>query len=399
MNKLQDPSQELSHQFYFFQIVFTVTGIICWSYYVYLLIRSSNGDYGVAFLNFGLVAIGQLLGFILSALFLGKLGYLKIFRLHNFLMLLVTLLTFLTLPSIMSVYLALAVLRGFGYGFFWMANNVYTQREVFGLQRGRLISMLNGGGAVLAIVLPILAGAAIVSVGYTWIFLISATVYFVGIIYPWKYNRVPRDVFRPSEIKNFSQKRGFKRWSIFTVCLEVLTDQRNSIMSILPFVFIGNEFDIGILTSVLGLLAAMLVFVHRNDEIKRKVHLGYWGAAIVDSFTIGLSLIWNLPALVIRSIAANFGFAYYSPVEGELAYRLKEVMLGDFNQESANEMQVYVETLYTIARIFNLVLIIVLLYVLKLNAVSLMQFLLFIGASREIIYMVFSTNFLDNLKK
>lgn len=399
LSLIEKHKQEFSRQFYFFQTVFIITGTICWSYFIYLLIRSSNNDYRVIFLNFGAVAIGQLLGLIISALFLGRLGYLKTFRIHNIILFIVTVLTLLSLPHLTQVYIILALLRGFGYGFFWLANNVYSQREIFGLRRGRLLSILNATGVILGIVLPILAGATISFAGYPWIFIIAAAVYLIGIIYPWKYNKVPKDTFRPAELKNFYRKPQFKQWSVFVILNEMSSDQRMIIITALPFLFIGNEFDIGILTSGLGLLAALLIIMHRNDEIRKKIHFGYTGAYLVALSTTFLSFVWNLPAFVFRSIVANFGFAYYSPVETDLGFRVKESVMGEFTQESANEMQVYVETLLTIARVSNMVLAIVLFYVFGFDPLRVMQVLLLLGAIREVIFLFYNTKLLDKLKR
>lgn len=398
MSNSHTQSQEIRHQFYFFQLVFSVTNIIGWSYYVFLLLRATNNDFGQVFINFGSVAIGQLLGFILAAMYLNKVGYLGIFRINSLVMLVVTLLTLVTLPNILEVHIALGLLRGVGNGFFWLANNVYSLREILGNLRGRMISILSSAGTLLNIVLPILTGAIIVGMGYAWVFLISSAVYFIGVIYPWRSNKYPRDVFKPSEIKNFSKRKWFKTWSIFTVVYEIVGDQRNMIIIMLPFLFIGDEFGVGIFTSIVGFFSAVFIFVHRNDDLVRRIRMGFTGSGIVVIVTFILSIIWTLPALIFRSILATLGFGLFSPVETDLNYRVREQLLGSFNQESAIEMQVYVETLLTIGRVINLVFFMVLFYVIRVDALSLLQILLLVGSARELTFMIFSTRMLNALK-
>lgn len=378
--------------------MFNVTSIIAWSYYVYLLLRATNNDFGQVFINFGTIAIGQLLGFLVSAVYLNKIGYLGTFRIHNFILLIVTVLTLLTLPNIIEVHAVLGLLRGVGNGFFWLGNNVYSLREILGNMRGRMISILSSGGTLLNIVLPILTGAIIVGMGYQWVFIISSAVYLIGVIYPWRGNKFPRDVFKPSEIKNFSKRKWFKTWSVFTVIHEITGDQRNMIMIMLPFLFIRDEFGVGVFTSVIGFFAAVFIFVHRNDDLLKRIRMGFTGSVIVDITTLILSFVWTLPALVFRSILATLGFGLYTPVESDLNYRVREQLLGSFNQESAIEMQVYVEILLTVARVINLVFFLVLFYVLRVDALVLIQVLLFVGSTREFVFMLFNTRMLNKLK-
>lgn len=371
---------------------------MAWSYYVFLLLRSSSNDFGLVFINFGSVAIGQLLGYFVGAVYLNKIGYLGIFRIHNVILFVVAILTLLTLPHILEVHVVIGLMRGIGNGFFWLGSGVYSLREILGSTRGKIISILNSGATLLSIVLPVLTGAIIVSMGYEWIFLISSAIYFIGIIYPWRGTKFPRDVFKPSEISNFSKRKWFKTWSIFVVLYEISGDQRNMIIMMLPFIFIGNEFGVGVFTSVIGFFSAVFIFVHRNDDIVKRIRMGYLGSSIVDIATIILTLVWSLPALVFRSITATLGFGLFTPVESDLNYRLREQLLGTFNQESAIEMQVYVEVLLTLARVLNLIFFLVVFYILNVNALVLIQVLLAVGAVRELIFMMFSTRMLNKLK-
>lgn len=398
MNSTQIQAQEVRYQFYFFQLVFNVTSIVAWSYYTFLILRQTNNDFGQVFINFGAVAIGQLLGFFIAAVYLNKIGYLGVFRLHNLILLVTSLVTLATLPNILEVHVILGLLRGLGNGFFWLGNNVYSLREILGSMRGRMISVLTSGVTLLGIVLPILTGAIIIEAGYAWVFAISSAVYLIGVIYPWHENKYPRDIFRPNEIKNFSRRKWFKTWSLFTISYEVITDQRNMIMIMLPFVFIGNEFGVGIFTSLVGFFSAVFIFIHRNDDITKRIRMGFLGSTIVGVVTLILGFIWSLPALIFRSVVATLGFGLYTPVESDLNYRMREQLLGSFNQESAIEMQVYVETLLTIARVLNLTFFIVMFYVIKVDALALIQLLLIVGALREVVFMLFSSRMLNKLK-
>ena len=345
---------EFANEFLFFRVALMLGNAVSWSYYMILLLRESNNDISTVFLNSGVQHAGLALGFLVASAFLNKLGYLKVFRISFFFQFIILIVTLLTLPRILEVHLILALFRGVFRGMFWSASNTYQLREIHGTPRSKLFSTLTGLSYIIEVILPITIGGLIVNYGYELVFVVGAAVFLVAAVYPWKYNKKPRDPFKLSKIKQFSLRPGFKRWFALSLFDEIFGNQRALALMVLPFLFIGDEFGVGALGSLLGFVSGLVVFIHRSDSIKKKLKFGYFGSVIIDIANVGLALVWNLPALIIRGIAAKIGFALYTPPRNDLFYRNRELLMGDFSHQGAVEMELLAEIIRFAARMLNL---------------------------------------------
>lgn len=374
--------------------------LIVWSYYTILLLKASNNYIPLIFIAYGVLHAGGMLGFVLGGIFFNKLGYLNSFRLSNGILLLTALLCFLTLPFILDVALPLMVLRGIGMGLFWNGVHLYNIRELNMEDRSRFIGLLYSLASILTIALPVLAGALITfSGGYEWIFLLGSAIYLVGTIYPWTYNKVPRDTLTVIELRDISNRRGFKRWALSTFAEEVLLNQRVTVLTMLPFLFIGNEFGVGVLGSAIGLMSALVSFIHRNDDLKRKVHFGYIGATIVTACSSLLAIFWGLPLLILRELVSKLGFAFYEPVAANLHYHIKELFLGDFKEQFAIELQEYAEFFLFLGRMFNLLLFTIIFFVFQFDALVVIRVIFAVSIIREFFFFTLNLRIAESLKR
>lgn len=397
MNAVQKLN-EFQNQTYFFQFVFYTANAMLWGFYMLLLLRESNNDVSLVFYNFGIFYLTLLLGTFVAGLFIHKVGYLTIFRLQNWLLLFIALLSLLTLDRVLEVHLVIAAMRGIAMGMFYMCENLYLMREVRGANRARLLGVLTSVLLVLEVVLPLLTGATITLIGYQAIFILAIATYLIGALYPWTYNKHPHEAFRPIEFNNFMRRKGFKRWSFFTFFNELLNNVRNNIAVILPFLLLGSELSVGALASVVGLVSAATAFLQRNDGESRRLVSGFIGGSIITVINVVFLFIWNLPGLIVRELGVRAGLGLFHPAMTEIGYRTREQLLDDFKEESNVELHFVTESLLAMARLSTLILFILLFEVVRLQIWDVLKILFAISIIREL-FAFTSLNYLSKVLK
>lgn len=400
--KVERARRELNNQFLFFCVVFTLADLVAWAYYSILLLRESNNDVAVVFTNFGMLYTGLMLGFLFEGKIFSKIGYKWSFRLSNILQAIVLGITILTLNDLLQIHLILALMRGVARGLFWDTKHLYAIKEIHAGERAKLISLIYSLDAVLGVILPFLIGAVISSLGfegYAWTFAAGIVIYLLAAIYPWEFNKVPRDKMSIKDFWAISKKKGFKRWAALSIGMEVINNQRTMIITVLPFLFIGDEFGVGLLGSAVGLAGAVLAFWHRNDFDIKRIKLGYLGGAIIDLSTIGLIIVWNLPALVIRSLLVKLGIALHNPIMQDKIYQVRELIVGDFTDQYSVEVQQYSEFFLYVGRLINLVLFIFLFFVWKIDQDTILRGLLAITLISEIPNLFLHSKLVEQLSR
>jgi hypothetical protein len=280
----------------------------------------------------------------------------------------------------------MAVLRGLTKGMYYAGQNVFNLREIHGIERGRVISLTLAGNVLMEVLLPTLIGSMIMARGYEITFVLGAVIYFLAGIFSWNTNKRPRAEFKMNEVWKIAQKTGFKRWTLVSFSTQMLANMREQILTVIPFMyFFTNEFDLGIFQSLIALVGAIILFSHRNDTIKKKIDLGYLGGLISFFSSALFYYFWTLPTLVIRGMAFKLGYSYYSPVINEVEYRNKELLLSDFVQESSVELMVFNEIIYLIARLTNLVILILIFYLLGTNTQDFLRTMILLTGTYEVI--------------
>lgn len=323
-------------------------------------------------------------GFFIGTKFLHRIGYLNTFRLSNIGMVLSLLFAVLFLNQIVAVSFLVSIFWGLSVGLFWGARHICSIRELGKDERGHLMNLLVSLSSVAEVALPLLSGSLISNQGYLWAFLLGAAVFAVGVMAPWKYNKRPTDVFSLQQLNYLAKRPGFRTYSGILLTDGFLVTLRDICLTILPFLLIGSELGVGILASFVALAGAIISFVHRRDNLKRKVFSGYIGASIITVFNLFLVTIWSLPALVVRGVGIKLGSSFFDPIDAQIDYYNSELLLGNFRQEGAVEMLVWREFLLFVGRIITVGVCILIILLVTLDIQVFLRIILVISAAREL---------------
>jgi hypothetical protein len=246
-----------------------------------------------------------------------------------------------------------AIIRGFSRGVYWPADNAYTLKEMHGMDRGRVISILQSMALILNIIIPVLVGALITfSEDYRYVFILGAVLFFSSIVIPFSYSKKTRSSIRTKEIQYIFKRPHFNKFALTSATYAGFLSIFEILFLIVPFLLLEEEFSVGILGSVIGVAAALTAWLDSKTTLKQRIQLGFAGYIIYASTTMILGLIWTVPVLFMRSVGLAFTNSVGSPARDDLDFRVRENILGSYNDESALEMNIVVELVYLLGRIF-----------------------------------------------
>lgn len=379
-------SKQKNAQFYFYHTAHTAIGLLVWTYFNFLLLRTKEDFFEavpIIFLSHGFTYLGLIIGFIAGAVILSKMGYRNNFKLTFLFYFFAILIVLFNLEKVQEIYVVVSLLKGLADGIFWLSANTYTLKEYHGLQRSKALGILFAELYLIQIIIPIFAGGLITAYSYSFLFISGMVVVAIIGLWPFSENLVPENHFDWNEIVGMIKRKGFKSIGFVNYLGQLIDNQRTLIMLVLPMLLIGNELGVGMFMSFVALVAAIISFVHRNDDDRHQLNNGYLGGIIAGASTIMLAVVWTLPALIIRDILAKLGFALWTPVKMNLENQVNELFLRDFLNESATEALIYREVMFSLARFTNMILFVMIFYVFRLEPEPIMRMLLLISAVRE----------------
>jgi hypothetical protein len=379
--------RESDNQYMFFRILQIIVIFGVWVYYNSLLLKATDQDITTVFINYAMIHTGMMCGYLIGSFVFSKMGYLNSYRFSIAIRVIALMLGYVTLGNIAQTYPLITLIFGLGNGWFWVNINNYSQSQLRGQMRSRMLSVVTGLELLLEVVCTLIIGYLVAQNGYSILFIFGSAVWFIGLLYPWKYNLKPREKLGWSDISRIIHRTGFKRWAFVILIDSITGNLREIVFLILPFLFIDDDFGVGIFYAIVGTAAAVFALLHRNDDVKRKVKIGYVGAFIIAAANFILLAFWGLPALLIRSLIQRAGYSMYVPINADLELRNGELFLGDFLQESTNELVVIRELMLFVGRVASQVLVLGLIFVVGVPTVPLLMFLVLLTSFREVIML------------
>lgn len=370
---MKNTMQVLLKQFYWFRALFIFIGFFELSFYSILLYRATN-SFAVLGIDKAIFAVAIWTGFAFGSYLIHKIGYVASFRVGFALLSITTSALVLLLPQIDLSYPLIAILSGSGRGILWSVIHLYTLKEFSRNQRGKVFSSIVSLELILGIIMPVIIGALITyNGGYTTIYLIGAVLYFITAILPFQYNKIPKSKIRLSEFLFIARQKHFNTFSIYKLIDSGFNSLFGLLFSIIPFLFLHSEFNVGVLSSFIAVIAAVLALVQRNITFKRKITWGYIGTYISSLGTLLLSTIWTFPMLVIERLMDKVGVSLYGPVGSDVDMRTRNRFHKRFVDESAIEMNMTIETIYLLGRVIGTTIFVIIVQMTSHNALSIVK--------------------------
>ncbi|MCA9381594.1 MFS transporter [Candidatus Dojkabacteria bacterium] len=343
--------KQLLNQFVTFRTAMVLTSLIVWSYY-YILLFQETGSIFTLMLEYLLFMLGLYVGFVVCTFFLDRTGYLMSFKISSLLQALSMFLILAYIKDLPVLFPIFAIIRGIGHGWYWPIEHSFNLKEMHGHERGQIISLMEGINLLLQIAVPALAGALIsFTEGYEMTFLVGGIIYLGTLFIPFNYNQKAVSKIRGSEITAILKRDYFFIFAFLSFVMTGVTSLYGVLWLIIPYLLLKEEFGVGILASIVGLIAATTAWMDSKYSLRTRTQLGYVGFFIYSFFTFLMAIVWTIPFLVLRSMALAFTNSVGTPARSDIDYRIREKLLRDFKDESALEMNLVVETIYAFSRI------------------------------------------------
>jgi hypothetical protein len=343
---------QITNELVTFRVIWGLISIISWSFYPILLYQQT-GSISVILVESLIFFINVWVGYVISSFTVDRIGYLSSYRLAYFFNAVTFGLLILLFNEIATLYFIIGIVRGISAGFFWSDINLNLLKEFSDTDRGSTINLYRGIDIMLRIVLPVLTGSLLFYTGeYRLLFLICLVISLIAIILPFDYNKKGRSKITTGEITKILRNKRFPGFALIRMAHAGSKGLDTILMLIIPFLILESEFEVGALYSVIAFIAAILSFIQRKQSDSSRIKLGYIGVLVHNLFTVLFSFFWNSFFLGIRSIATVFGSATFDPTGTNLDLELREEILADDIEASSPEMNIIVETIYLIGRLF-----------------------------------------------
>lgn len=345
----------------------TIVNLFAWAFFSILIYRETQEVQSI-FEAFGMYYIGVYISFVVVTFLLDRIGYLGAYRLSMLAKSLCAFLIFLITFDFESYFLIASLFYGLSAGAIWPVFNSYLVKDVVGDERTALIGSVTSISLLLRVFIPTGAGAIIsFTNGYEVTFLIATAIYFLAMLYPFKSNLKTDSKISSAEVSSIIGSKFFTPFFAITFFRSLFTTAITVSMTLVPFLFLESEFNVGVLASVSAFIAAIMAFADKKASEKSREELGAFGWILYAISNLIFVFIWTAPVLIFRSLTLPFTIALGDTSRQDLDVNIREKILGKNLKESAREMNLVVETIFLFARLSSLGIIIFLLEIFSSN--------------------------------
>lgn len=357
-SRLRKKYKSLKQQFITFRGVQTIADIFVFSFFTILLYKQTNSFLVLA--NYNLVYfIAIFLGLVFGSFIVDRIGYLYTYRTAYLGVAITSIIIAFSTHNISEIYILLGILIGLPRGLFWAVHNSFKLKDLHKMKRVEVFGTIQLINILARIFIPVITGYIIIKTGgYKVVSLIGASLYLILTLVPWKYNKKSRSKITGKEVTHIFKNNAFKTFAFVQFFRGFVETLVVFFISIVPYLLLKNELNVGLLSSVAGLLGVIVIMKGKKGKIDKRIKNGYKFFIPNAVLTLLFNIFWNVPLLIIRRLVKEVFFSWGLTIRDDLDYRNREQLLGSRSQESALELNLIVEALYVLARIGALALMI-----------------------------------------
>jgi hypothetical protein len=288
---------------------------------------------------------GVWLGYLLGVMVIRRAGYGRCIRLAFGLWAIIALMTALIAGHIAAWFVPLAVLRALPGGLYAAAADCIMLREIKAERRSGFMQLNLALEFVASIILPSAIGALInYTGGYQWAFVAAAAVYLASFAWHCRLPK-PQVTFNLRELKQTLRQPLYMPHALNRTLAAGFNQLNAFALTIIPFLLLKNEFDMGILTSACAVAAAVVALAARRVKTAHSLKLGY-GAYTLR--TIGSLLfvgMWTVPLMLVWQLIGKLVTPLHDPLQQSLDIHNDSLILGQEAQTRALQINVLNNTL------------------------------------------------------
>lgn len=309
-----------------------------------------SGDVRQVVYNILITLVTIFIGFVFGSWWLTKVGVERNLRL-SFLLYIVTGVVGIFLASQgMVSYLLISSVRGIAEGFFWASANLI---ELSGLphdSRTKFYSVSYGLNQLFFIVAPITLGVMLESSGSLLpSFIIFSIICAVAALLPFRFEGVKNISVSKVKFNSLLKKPKILTFSIVKMILASYWMLDWLLFSLVPFIVLGSEVNMGVYLTVSSLLGIVLALFTSKFTLARKKKWALPLLVVAVVADVLLAFQFTPFMLYVNSVLLTIAAAVVTPVEYDLAITMTNKI--DEKSEMSVELNVYQEFIYTLARL------------------------------------------------
>lgn len=309
-----------------------------------------SGDVRQVVYNILITLVTIFIGFVFGSWWLTKVGVERNLRL-SFLLYIVTGVVGIFLASQgMVSYLLISSVRGIAEGFFWASANLI---ELSGLphdSRTKFYSVSYGLNQLFFIVAPITLGVMLESSGSLLpSFIIFSIICAVAALLPFRFEGVKNISVSKVKFNSLLKKPKILTFSIVKMILASYWMLDWLLFSLVPFIVLGSEVNMGVYLTVSSLLGIVLALFTSKFTLVRKKKWALPLLVVAVVADVLLAFQFSPFMLYVNSVLLTIAAAVVTPVEYDLAITMTNKI--DEKNDMSVELNVYQEFIYTLARL------------------------------------------------
>jgi len=343
LNNLSPTKQYLLVRTYFDSAIY-VFDAYCMTY-----VFKENGRVQDVVVNILITLVTFFVFFLLGSIFMNRVGVENNLR-TSFLLYVFTGLFGIYLVHIGAMsFVLISLARGAAEGFYWASSHTI---ELSGLphdSRSKLYSISYAINGVFTVVAPVTLGYLLAkSNSLLPAFVVFTAICLLAVITPYQFNinkklSLHRNSF--TEILKNPKLGSFVAVKL-TISAYWMIDWL--VLSIIPFVVLGNELNMGIYLTISSLFGVVISFATHKLTVQQKAKLGGPLLVIMVLADIILALYFNPYMLYINAILTALIFSVVAPLENDMSARITNHL--DPAAKIPVELNIFMEFVYTIAR-------------------------------------------------
>lgn len=308
-----------------------------------------SGDVRQVVYNILITLLTIFVGFVFGSWWLTKVGVERNLR-HSFLLYILTGIVGIVLASQgMVSYLLISSVRGIAEGFFWASANLI---ELSGLphdSRTKFYSVSYGLNQLFFIVAPITLGVMLESSGSLLpSFVIFSIICAIAAILPFRFEGVKNISISKKNFIQLLKKPRIFAYSVVKMILAGYWMLDWLLFSLIPFIVLGSEVNMGVYLTVSSLLGIILALFTSKFTLERKKKWAFPLLVVALIADLLLVVQFTPVMLYVNSVLLTIAAAVVTPVEYDLAVNMTNKI--DAKSEMSVELNVYQEFVYTLAR-------------------------------------------------
>lgn len=329
---------------YLCNAVSLIGGIIYGLYYGVFLYKSTV-SLSVLAIDGLLAGFGLWVGYVIGVVLLKRRGYAVAYKTAYVIMAAVSFFTAAVANQITDWFMLLAVLRSLPAGIQAASFDTILVRDLNVKSRHSYLQIRMALDFTAAIIMPVLIGALISRAGgYQLAFILAGLVYLAATRIPIRLPRPDFNLNLKSVVTTFRRPL-YKRHAANRTAAAGFNQMNAFVAMIIPFMMLKNELSVGLLTSAIAVVAAIVSLQVRKIKPNQKLRVGYIAYCIRCAASFSFVLIWTAPMMIIWQLINKLVTPLHDPLQQGLDIDNDSLIMGKDLQDQVLSINLLNNTL------------------------------------------------------